>query len=163
MSLCPHKVMNQSFSIKHHLLVEITRTLCYRIYWYLSFPTVHFYWHSELPACREGLFKTRWRHSPASGCLKMKDVDFVSSVKASKIVWEEQCALEEGRCRRPAVTHSPVDGWWASLGFTAEHHLPVLLHSLHRIHNAARLLAEDRTLQDTALCGTTRKKQHFKL
>lgn len=63
------------------------------------------------------------------------------------------------------VAHSPVDGRWASLGFTAEQHLPVPLQSLHRIHNAARLLGKDRTLQDTALCGTTTKdnKTDYKL
>lgn len=50
--------------------------------------------------------------------------------------------------------HSPVDGWRASLGFTAEHHLPALLPGLHGIHDAAGLLAEDGALHDTALCGT---------
>lgn len=44
------------------------------------------------------------------------------------------------------------------MGFTAEHHLPVLLQSLHRIHDAARLLGEDRTLQGTALCKITTKR-----
>lgn len=53
-------------------------------------------------------------------------------------------------------THSPVDGRGASLGFTAEDHLPVPLQSLNRIHDAARLLGEDRTLQDAARCRTTR-------
>lgn len=51
------------------------------------------------------------------------------------------------------AAHSPVDGWRASLGFTAEHHLPVL-HRLHGIHDAAGLLGEDGALQDAALCGT---------
>lgn len=54
-----------------------------------------------------------------------------------------------------AVTHSPVEGKRASLGLTAEDHLPVPLQSLHRIHDAAGLLGEDGTLQDTASCGTT--------
>lgn len=76
---------------------------------------------------------------------------------------KEQCAEEDRRS--VAVAHSPVDWRWASLGFTAEHHLPVLLQSLHRIYNAARLLGEDRTLQDTALCRMTRKNNtaDFKL
>lgn len=62
-----------------------------------------------------------------------------------------------------ADTHSPVDGGRASLGFAAEHHLPVLLHSLHRIHDAAGLLGEGRTLQDAALCGVMKTKTHAEL
>lgn len=50
---------------------------------------------------------------------------------------------------------SPVGGRGASLGFAAEHHLPVPLHGLHRVDDAARLLGEDGTLQDAARCGTT--------
>lgn len=63
-------------------------------------------------------------------------------------------------CRGPdeaLQSHSPVDGRGASLGFTTKHHLPGPLQGLNRIHNAARLLGEDRTLQDTAHCRTTRK------
>lgn len=47
-------------------------------------------------------------------------------------------------------THSPVAGGGASLGLTAKHHLLVPLQGLHRIHDAARLLGEYRTLQDAA-------------
>ncbi len=110
-----------------------------------------------LPTCKEELFKRGLRHLPVIRSLKLKDVDIDidSGIKASSIDGEEQCPQGDGWSA--AVTHSPVDGWWASLGFTAEHHLPVPLQSLHRIHDAAWLLGEDRTLQDTALCGTTRK------
>lgn len=53
------------------------------------------------------------------------------------------------------VTHSPVAGRGASLGLAAEHHLLVPLQGLHRIHDAARLLGENRTLQDAAPWVTT--------
>lgn len=52
-------------------------------------------------------------------------------------------------------THSPVAGRGASLGLAAEHHLLVPLQGLYRIHDAARLLGEYRTLQDAAPWGTT--------
>lgn len=52
---------------------------------------------------------------------------------------------------------SPVRGGGASPGLAAEHHLPAVLHRLHRVHDAAWLLGEDGTLQDAALCRTTRK------
>lgn len=64
---------------------------------------------------------------------------------------------EDRRIGGAAAWDSPVRGRWASLGLAAEHHLPVGLHRLHRVHDAAWLLGESGTLQDAALCGTTRK------
>lgn len=81
-------------------------------------------------------------------CLQLKDVDIVSSIKASSVNVE---------MKRRSHKHSPVDGGWASLGFAAKHHLPVPLQGFHRIHDAAGLLGENRTLQDTALCRMTSK------
>lgn len=50
----------------------------------------------ELPRRGDGLFDTRWRHLPVTGCLNLKDADIVSSIKAGGIDGGEQCAERGG-------------------------------------------------------------------